>query len=380
MFDHTMQSSNFKLLLLSDDEFYRELIHTHLRSWAHLDVVEMKNAGSLLAYDQTAPDFILMDEQFEDHQVEELVSVLRLKFSDVPLTIFTSDETTGRRLQLKQLGAYEVIVKDENLCDLLEFNVNGYIQQLQLQRNNENLRKRIEKNFILSATPSILSKTIQEDETSLEDYTMQIIHQYLAKYNNNVVLVARKLGVGKSTIYRYLKDNKLKLSGDPFIMGGATSESMLEHASGVQEYRSSSSASHNTGSVLESAIEWSSPNAPTDLSFLFKVSKGNPIVVINMVETFFRSAGKLIEQLKQFQTNRDAGHIINTLHKFKPTVDSVGMRSLKNLILNTEERLSAKSDWAEIDRCLEEVYTTYYQCENSLRQQRDRLKSAGTSL
>ena len=31
---------------------------------------------------------------------------------------------------------------------------------------------------------------------------------FLEKYDNNVVLVAKKLGVGKSTIYRYLKENK----------------------------------------------------------------------------------------------------------------------------------------------------------------------------
>lgn len=50
------------------------------------------------------------------------------------------------------------------------------------------------------------------DETTLEEYTMRIIRHFLEKYDNNVVLVAKKLGVGKSTIYRYLKDNKLQVA------------------------------------------------------------------------------------------------------------------------------------------------------------------------
>lgn len=50
------------------------------------------------------------------------------------------------------------------------------------------------------------------EETSLEEYTMRIIRHFLEKYDNNVVLVAKKLGVGKSTIYRYLKENKLQLT------------------------------------------------------------------------------------------------------------------------------------------------------------------------
>lgn len=47
-------------------------------------------------------------------------------------------------------------------------------------------------------------------ETSLKEYTHQIIHHFLNKYDQDVLLVADKLGIGKSTIYRMLKeDNKV---------------------------------------------------------------------------------------------------------------------------------------------------------------------------
>lgn len=44
------------------------------------------------------------------------------------------------------------------------------------------------------------------EEQSLKEYTNGIIKHYLEKYNNNVLLVAKKLDIGKSTIYRMLKD------------------------------------------------------------------------------------------------------------------------------------------------------------------------------
>lgn len=44
------------------------------------------------------------------------------------------------------------------------------------------------------------------EEMSLKDYTFRIIRYYLDKYDNNVLLVANKLDIGKSTIYRYLKE------------------------------------------------------------------------------------------------------------------------------------------------------------------------------
>lgn len=43
-------------------------------------------------------------------------------------------------------------------------------------------------------------------EMTLEEYTYRIIRSYLNKYDNNVLEVARKLNIGKSSIYRYLKE------------------------------------------------------------------------------------------------------------------------------------------------------------------------------
>lgn len=45
-------------------------------------------------------------------------------------------------------------------------------------------------------------------EMTLDEYTYQIIRSYLDKYDNNVLLVAKKLNVGKSTIYRLLKEKE----------------------------------------------------------------------------------------------------------------------------------------------------------------------------
>lgn len=49
---------------------------------------------------------------------------------------------------------------------------------------------------------------IQEDLT-LEEFNSRIIKWYLNKFNNNVVQVADKLDIGKSTIYRMIKEGKI---------------------------------------------------------------------------------------------------------------------------------------------------------------------------
>jgi len=47
------------------------------------------------------------------------------------------------------------------------------------------------------------------DENTLQGYVQKIILYYLQKYNNNVMVVAKKLDIGKSTIYRMLKNNEI---------------------------------------------------------------------------------------------------------------------------------------------------------------------------
>ena len=50
------------------------------------------------------------------------------------------------------------------------------------------------------------SPEIPTAEMTLQEYTYRLIRSYLNKYDNNVLEVARRLGISKSSIYRYLKE------------------------------------------------------------------------------------------------------------------------------------------------------------------------------
>jgi two-component system, NtrC family, response regulator AtoC len=57
-------------------------------------------------------------------------------------------------------------------------------------------------------TPAGDSFAVAGDKT-MDEYTRDIIKAYLDKYDNNVLKVAQKLDIGKSTIYKLLQDRKL---------------------------------------------------------------------------------------------------------------------------------------------------------------------------
>lgn len=58
---------------------------------------------------------------------------------------------------------------------------------------------------ITFAQKDVLADVLTE-EMSMKDYQMRIIHLYLKKYDDNIKLVADKLDIGQSTIYRLLKE------------------------------------------------------------------------------------------------------------------------------------------------------------------------------
>jgi len=62
--------------------------------------------------------------------------------------------------------------------------------------------------IIIQGGNNMFSDLLRE-ETTLEEYDFKIIMHYMRKYNNDVLFVADKLGIGKSTIYKLLKDRNV---------------------------------------------------------------------------------------------------------------------------------------------------------------------------
>ncbi|HQS55978.1 MAG TPA: sigma-54-dependent Fis family transcriptional regulator, partial [Sediminibacterium sp.] len=48
------------------------------------------------------------------------------------------------------------------------------------------------------------------EENTLREYELKIIKHFMEKYDNDVLAVAKKLDVGKSTIYRMIQNGELK--------------------------------------------------------------------------------------------------------------------------------------------------------------------------
>lgn len=67
----------------------------------------------------------------------------------------------------------------------------------------------IEESNISFSSPNRSNDFMLDAEDTLVGYNRKIIKYYLEKYDKNIINVAKKLDIGKSTIYRMIKNNEL---------------------------------------------------------------------------------------------------------------------------------------------------------------------------
>jgi len=106
----------------------------------------------------------------------------------------------------------------------LSSDAKNYLSKLPFPGNVRELKAVVETGFIMSDGAQINTPDLQlnvgaefnidslfDEEVSLENYTNQILQYHLMKNRFNVVQTAKELQIGKSTIYRLVKEGKLIL-------------------------------------------------------------------------------------------------------------------------------------------------------------------------
>lgn len=103
-----------------------------------------------------------------------------------------------------------VTIAENGRSKLLSYSYPGNVRELKsmvelavVMSNGSN----ITADDITTINQGTLADTLAQ-ELTLKEYTNRIIEIYLKKYDNDVKMVADKLYIGKSTIYRYLKEKE----------------------------------------------------------------------------------------------------------------------------------------------------------------------------
>ena len=116
----------------------------------------------------------------------------------------------------------DIFTKENNLSELnLSRKAKDKLMKYAFPGNVRELKAMIDLSCVMAEGKTIHEEDIRptnlrndlaysSEEKTLKEYNFEIINSFLKKYDQNVVLVSKKLDIGKSTIYNLLKENKVK--------------------------------------------------------------------------------------------------------------------------------------------------------------------------
>lgn len=189
------------LRVLQERELTRLGGHEKIKLDVRLIVATHKNLAELVKKGSFREDFYyrIMGLPIE-------LPPLRDRGTDILLLAktFLDDFVKENRMEPKYLG-------NEAKNKLINYNFPGNVRELRSAIELSAVMcdgKEISADDIGFHTPGRDSLAVTGEKT-MEEYTCDIIKAYLERYDNNVLKVAQKLDIGKSTIYKMLQDKKL---------------------------------------------------------------------------------------------------------------------------------------------------------------------------
>lgn len=105
------------------------------------------------------------------------------------------------------------IISTEGQQKLLQYNFPGNVRELKSIMELTTVMtdgETVQPEHIMVHAASVNVHSMNGRERTLKEYEIQIIQHYLDKYDRDVLLVAKKLDIGKSTIYRMIQAGELR--------------------------------------------------------------------------------------------------------------------------------------------------------------------------
>ena len=214
--------AKIRIYFVENDLRYARFLRQTLSQRDDFEVVILPSGLSCLEVLDKGADLICIDSALTDMSCTELLLRIQAFNRNLSVLVFKVKDDINLSIELLKLGTADYILKSENLPTLQEDYV-AVVSDNGDSKIEKELKVIIElagvlrnENKIYGAGSNCLHHTpanfISPSEKTLREYCVDVIICYLAKYNQNVVKVAEKLDIGKSTIYNMIKSGEITLN------------------------------------------------------------------------------------------------------------------------------------------------------------------------
>jgi DNA-binding NtrC family response regulator len=202
---------SLRIFILADDAWHGAQLEQSSSLHPDYEVKRFESTESFFQQLHEQPDVVALDLSAPAQESAELLRRIKSEQPQVKVVVISGKEESAASLQLLKQGAFDCIVRDDNVQDRL-WNTLLHLQELISLRQEVALLKDSKSNGVHPESNGVSNGLSQLffKEISLREYERQIIQYYLEKYNKDVLLVAKKLDIGKSTIYRMIQNGEIR--------------------------------------------------------------------------------------------------------------------------------------------------------------------------
>lgn len=131
-----MQKEHIRIYVVEDDDWYNRFLVHHLSMNPDFEVKGFRNGNDLLNSLHESPDIITLDFRLPDIKGNDLLRKIKQHNESIEVIVISGQEDVQTALDLLKEGAFDYLVKSENI----QVQLHNTIQKIRL---NEGLRKRI---------------------------------------------------------------------------------------------------------------------------------------------------------------------------------------------------------------------------------------------
>ena len=203
---------SLRIFILADDAWHGSMLEQHASMNPDYEVKRFESAETFFQHLNEQPDVVALDLPLPGLEGADTLRRIKSEQPNTKVIVISGKDEASAGVQLLKQGAFEHIVNDDQVQDRLGNTLLHLQEIISLRHELAQVKHQAPAAHHESnghANGNGLSNLFYK-EISLREYECQIIQYFLEKYNKDVLVVAKKLDIGKSTIYRMIQNGELK--------------------------------------------------------------------------------------------------------------------------------------------------------------------------
>lgn len=196
----------FSVYVVEDNEWYNKLLVHNLSLNPDFTVKSFFNGKDLLAKLNEAPDVVTLDYRLPDINGDALLKKIKEVNAGIEVIIISEQDEVETAVELLKAGAYDYIVKSQNIRDQLLNAVNNIRKSAGLKHELEVLKGEVQKKYDFENTILGQSEAVKAIHTLVSKATQ----------TNITVSITGETGTGKEVVAKAIHYNSDR-SNKPFV-------------------------------------------------------------------------------------------------------------------------------------------------------------------